>query len=215
MSRTNLPRPALYALLIAGLLAVAAVGYLLVISPRRSESARLDSELVAVEQAIATHRLALRAAATRDPRDQFGRLVRLSKALPEVSDPASVLVELNHLASASGVEFESIAPQPAVAGTGFHVIPIDIVVEGGYADVSRFLGRLRSQVAAGDGRLRATGRLYSVDHIELTEGTQKFPDVKASIKLNAFRYTAVAAAAAPPTTTTPSPEGSQAASVTP
>lgn len=217
MSRRNLSRRAVYGLLVAGLLAVALVGWLGVISPKRSESARLDSELLAVEQTIAVRRLALGAAAGGGSRNEFGDLVRLAKAFPPEVDAASLLVELDLLASASGVELESITPQApvAAAGTGVDVIPIDLAVEGEYTEISRFLGRLRSQVTVGRNRLRATGRLYSVDHIDLNEGTRKFPQLRAALKLNAYRFAGGATAATPEATTTSPPAGTQAAPATP
>jgi hypothetical protein len=53
------------------------------------------------------------------------------------------------------------------------------------------------------GRLDATGRLFSVDTLTFNESTLKFPQIQATLVIDAFVYgTGVPAVATPPTTTT-------------
>lgn len=93
------------------LLALALAFYMLVLSPKRSEVADLDAEAASLQGQIDEQQQVIafgRQARKEFPRD-YGRLVVLGKAVPEQADTASLLVELNSIAGASGVEFRGIA----------------------------------------------------------------------------------------------------------
>jgi len=80
-----------------------------------------------------------------------------------------------------------------------------------------FLYRLRSLVSVQAGRLDATGRLFSVDTLTFNESTLKFPNIQASLVIDAFVYAAAPApapAATPPAsgTTTPTTTDSSSTS---
>ena len=68
-----------------------------------------------------------------------------------------------------------------------------------------FLYRLRSLVTVQAGRLDATGRLFAVDTLTFNESPLHFPQIQATLVIDAFVYgTGVPAASVPvtPTTTT-------------
>jgi hypothetical protein len=113
-------------ILIAAVAAAALIaGYwMLVLSPKREEVAKLDksiatkeAEAQAAEATLATYEKA---------RDGYGSnyatVVRLGKAVPEGDDTRSLLVQLDSAANAAGVDFRTIsvggstgAPAPAAA----------------------------------------------------------------------------------------------------
>jgi hypothetical protein len=78
-----------------------------------------------------------------------------------------------------------------------------VLVQGRFSNLSRFLGDLRTLVSVRGERLDARGRLYSVSGVSITapDSPAKFPVVKASVKLNAYAFSA-------PVPTTPEPDPS-------
>jgi hypothetical protein len=114
-----------------------------------------------------------------------------------------VLLELSQLAHDTGISFDSIQPQPVVVQNGYLVMPISVTFNGTFYDLADLLYRLRSLVNVHAGRLDATGRLFSVDTLSFAEGTAGFPQISATIVIDAFVYgtgdapTSAAAAPAP------------------
>jgi hypothetical protein len=114
-----------------------------------------------------------------------------------------LLLELSQLARDTGIRFDSISPQPNALIGSYTVLPISVTFQGNFYNLADFLYRLRSLVSVHAGRLDATGRLFSVDTLTFNEGTLKFPQIQATLVVDAFVYgTGVPAVATPPTTTT-------------
>jgi len=199
-----------------GILVVAAV-WLLLVSPQRSKAAELGAEVDASRVELAQRRLAVAqpsSAVTVKPSD----LYRLTKALPSETDMSSVLLEVSRAAERGGLALNSVAPSSQVSGTGYLQQPLEVVVQGRFAKVSRFVGDLQSLVSVRHGRLDARGRLYSVSRVDMSapDGA-RFPIVKASVTLNAYSFSAPAPATTPDpsTTTDTSSSGTVAAGATP
>jgi type IV pilus assembly protein PilO len=199
------------------LLIVAAIAFFLIVKPRMDESSSLD-ERIAEFQA----KVDVALAAQRTPRGEaikVADLFRLTKAMPDTTDMSSVILELNAVATASGVDFISIAPQAPVAREGgFLAAPIKLTFEGSYYDLTDFLFRLRNLVIVRDGELESAGRLFTLDALDLHEGSLGFPQVQAAITVSAYSYSPAPAAAAPgatppATTTTPVPGADPAAAI--
>jgi Tfp pilus assembly protein PilO len=110
--------------------------------------------------------------------------------MPSSRDQSGLVLELTRLASSSGVTLKSIAQLPSAEGAGgTTVIPVVVSVGGRFRDISRFLQRTRSLVTVRRGSLRATGRLLTVQRVELVQSaTATFPQLDATITLNAFVY---------------------------
>lgn len=202
--------PAVIALLVVGVIAYLALGYLLVISPQRSKGSDLKKQIAQTESQIAQYR-ALSAQARNAAPIRVADLFRLEKAMPNETDMAGIVLELSRVARETGITFESITPQAPVPGSGFQALPVTLAFDGNYFELSDFLYRLRSLVRVRDGRLAANGRLFVVDSISFSESTKMFPRIKASIVVNAYIYgDAPAPGAAPP----PAPAQSGAAGTT-
>jgi hypothetical protein len=79
---------------------------------------------------------------------------------------------------------------------------MDVIVTGRYFSVQRFLRHLRTQAGVTGPHVHATGRLFSVDSVNLAAG-KALPQLAATIHLNAFTYDGSAAPATSATPTTP------------
>lgn len=179
-------------------------GWFLLISPKRSEAAKLEEEIAATQQQLDESRAAAIAAKNAEP-IRYADLFRLAKAMPDDSDHSGIVLELNRVASDSGIQFDEIAPGAMLTVTGYRTIPIELKFEGNFFNLSDFLYRLRNLVGVENGRLTATGRLFSVDRLIFDESESGFPEINATLTVSAFLYgsgPAAPAAAATPTTTT-------------
>ena len=206
----------------AGLgLLLAVAGWMLVVSPKRSEAAELQTKIDAVETNIAVRRAALARKPKINVDVRSSDLFRLTKAVPDRTDMAGIMLEVSRLAARSGVTFESLTPAQPVLAQGYNVQPLGVIVNGRYGEISTFMRDLRRLVTVRKGQLDASGRLFAIDNIELTEQeTLKFPNVKASVTLDAFVYaggvvTDPDGTTPSDTTTPPAPTGAVAAGATP
>jgi len=205
-------------MIVAGGAAVAvlvAAIWFLAVSPQNSKSTKLDSAIAAEQTKIATRRAEL-ATPSAQVHVRASDLYRLTKAMPDQTDMAGIILALNRLAKAHGLSFDGILPSTPVAQTGYTVQPVSVTVQGRFSAVSGFLRDLRTLVDVRKRQLKATGRLFSVDQFSLGQPDNKlsFPDVKATFTIDAFTF--VGGAPATPSTTTPSaPSGTVAAGATP
>jgi Tfp pilus assembly protein PilO len=181
-----------------------AASYFVLIRPKAAESTRLDGEIAALEAEAA-----LASSQPNDPQPKVqidvADLFRLAKALPDGSDMAGIMLELNAMASASGIEFVSIQPGEVVSFTDSSALPITLTFHGNYYDLTDFLYRMRSLVTVRDGVLDASGRLYTLDALDLHEEPgQGFPQIEAVLTLSAYSYGAAPATPGAPASTTTS-----------
>ena len=191
-------RPAIIVLVVVGLIAYLALGYLLLISPQRSKGSDLKKQVADTEAQINQYRT-LSAQAKAAAPIRVADLFRLEKAMPNEVDMAGIVLELSRIAGDSGITFESITPQGVVAAPGYQVLPVALVFDGNYFELSDFLYRLRSLVRVRTGRLASSGRLFIVDAISFAESEKSFPRIQAALVVNAYVYgDAPAPGAAPP-----------------
>lgn len=173
----------------AGLLLVyAAALWLLVVSPARSEAARVGDELVAAQLRLAEARAAAnRPAGVGVP---VAEVLRLARVMPSSADQAGLVLELQALADRSGVTLRSITPQSPTSGAGgATMVPVSVGLTGTFARLTRFLRNTRTLVAVRRGVLRATGRLLVVQSVELGESSSaSFPTLDATVTLHAYVY---------------------------
>ncbi len=183
-------------------LVILAGGMFLLVLPQRDKAASLTKEIASTQQQI----VQARALAEQKPAQPIhvADLFKLVKAMPDRLDMPGILLQLNQTASDSGIEFDSISPTPAAPGTGYQVVPISLEFNGNFYDLNDFLFRLRNLVSVRGGKLGATGRLFSVGSIDFAEGESGFPNIHATLHVNAYVYgTGVPASTVAPATTTP------------
>lgn len=209
--KQGLPKPAALALVVVGLLVVSAAAYFLLVSPQRSKSAELatqiDETAAEIQAAKIAHRQSLQAEPIR-----VADLFRVAKAMPDRTDMPGVLLELNRIARETGIRFESLASAEQASDAGGYLRqPIELVFDGNFYELSDFLYRLRSLVSVRGGELDATGRLFTVRTLGFVESEGGFPQIRATLNVDAFVYGTGTPTAQP----TPPPAAPSAPKTTP
>ena len=214
----KLRNPKILAGAVLGTVAVIAAGaWILLVSPERSKVGKLDGQISAVQTQIGQRKAAL-ATPKVDVHVRASDVFRLNRAMPNSTDMPGIIVVLNRLAAGHKLQFESIQPGAAVAQAGFNVQPLTVVIQGRFADVSGFLGQLRKLVRVQKHHLAATGRLFAIDSVEFGSPDSKktFPNVKATLNVDAFMFAGgVLASPNQSTPTTSAATGSVAAGAKP
>jgi hypothetical protein len=98
---------------IVGAVLIVVIGiafWMLAVSPKREEAARLDQQAASLETSLSVHQGEVTQGETA--REEFGfdyqKLVVLGKAVPGDDDTASLLVQINRIAKKTEVEFRDI-----------------------------------------------------------------------------------------------------------
>ena len=203
MKKLTVTQGAVIALVVVGLLVVALLGYFVLVRPQHAKAHDLAKQIEETQQQLTAYRAA-NLAARNAPKIRVADLFRLTKAMPNEADMPGLVLELNRIAEETGISFDSIAPRTATVVSGYQVVPISLVFQGNYYDLSDFLYRLRNLVDVRGGTLDATGRLFTVDTVEFAEGDKTFPQIRATLTVDAFVFgTSPPATATPPPATTP------------
>jgi hypothetical protein len=214
-----LPPRAVIAIAAGAVLVYALALWLLLVAPKRAEATTLADDVIAAELQLAEARV--RPTRPQSAGTQVSDVLRLAKAMPSGTDQPGLVLELDRLARSTGVELESISPrEPVVTAGSPTAIPVVVTASGSYRQIMRFVRRARELVRVRGGEVRATGRLFAAQALELTEsGTKGFPFLDATITFNAFVYDGPIVPVAPPPSTTGESEdtstGTSAAGETP
>jgi len=187
------------------ILIVAAVGYFVMVRPKRAEASRLDDQIAEMQMKVSAAQLASRPQHV-DTAIKVADVFEVSKAMPDTDDMPGIILDLNSVAEASGIKFVSIQPSAPTPKTGYSAISIALTFEGNYFDLTDFLFRLRNLVAVRDGRLSSSGRLFTLDTLSMKEGKEGFPNIDAGLTVSAYVYGTAAATTSPlPAPTAPPP----------
>lgn len=192
--------------IVAGALVFGLAVWFLLVHPQSGKVSSIKRQSQDVQEKIDAYHQQV-AAARSAPKIEVADVYRLAKAMPTKTDMPDVVLELSQLARDTGISFDSISPQPVAAVGSYSVLPISVTFNGNFYNLADFLYRLRSLVTVHAGRLDATGRLFSVDTLAFNESAKKFPQIQATLVIDAFVYSsapAPAPAATPPATTTTS-----------
>jgi Tfp pilus assembly protein PilO len=174
-------------------LIVAVFGYMALVKPKQSEAQGLENEIAQLEAENNIERqrqdqFVLEDAPGAENVVRVADLVRLAKAMPEDPDVAGILVEFDAIATGAGVEFLSIQPLEPVDSGGYVRQPIQLTFAGSYFDLNELLFELRNLVRVREGRLQATGRLFTIDQFDIHESSSGFPAVEALLTVSAYRF---------------------------
>ena len=202
----KLSQNALIGVIVAGVLVFGLVAWFLLVHPQSGKVANLKRQAQDVQEKIDAYHQQVTAARSA-PKIEVADVYRLAKAMPVNSDMPDLVLELSQLARDTGISFDSISPQPVAAVGSYSVLPISVTFNGNFYNLADFLYRLRSLVTVHAGTLDATGRLFSVDTLAFNESEKKFPQIQATLVIDAFVYGSAPAsvpAATPPAATTPS-----------
>ena len=211
----SLSKGAQAALVAAGLLLIALIGFFALISPKRSTAADLKKQTAAVQAQIDQNRSSAFTQAL--PAVRSASVFRLAEAMPSQLQTPDVILQLDALAGASGISFDQIQPGAASATSTttavtdpFATEPISVKFSGSFYNLLAFLQRMRNLVRVENGRLYTAGRLFDVSSIQFAEGTQGWPQIQATLTINAF----VPQKASPLTGTTPGSTGTTSTTTT-
>jgi len=103
----------------------------------------------------------------------------------------------------------TLPPGAGVGPSGFPIEPFTFTFQGNFFHLSNFFGRLEHFVVASNRRLSVSGRLLSLDAINLAPGPAGFPQIVASVSATTYLLpsaeglTAGATAAGPAPASTP------------
>lgn len=187
--------------------------WFLLFAPEREEQALLREEitgLVAQQNALRLQIARLEEIKANEL-DVRADIARLEQYIPDGAAQPSAIRQLQLVADASGVDITSVsfaqpaavpgAPAPPVPDTVLASVPVSIVIEGGYFQLTDFLRRVEAEMP----------RALLVDSVTITEAQQpaRFPTLSVSMSTRMFTVvpaSAVApAVAAPGATPAPSP----------
>lgn len=212
----SLSQNALIGIIVGGVLVLGLAAWFLLVHPQGGKVSNSKTQQADVQAKIDAYHQQV-AAARSAPKIEVADVYRLAKAMPSKTDMPDVLLELSQLARDTGIRFDAVSPQPVSAVGSYSVLPISVTFNGNFYNLADFLYRLRSLVTVHAGRLDATGRLFAVDTLTFSEGEGKFPQIQATLVIDAFVYGVAPAPAATPaappattttTTTTTTPDGS-------
>jgi Tfp pilus assembly protein PilO len=175
---------------IAGvLLVVLLLGYFVLISPKRSTAADLKKQTAAVQKQIDENRSTAFTKAL--PAVRAANIFKLTQAMPSQLDTPDVILQLNQLAEDSGLSFDQIQPAASTDSSTltpepFAVQPIQVQFTGNFYNLLAFLQRLRNLVRVENGNLFTAGRLFDVSDVAFAAGAKGFPQIQATLTINAF-----------------------------
>jgi Tfp pilus assembly protein PilO len=187
VKKRRLPKKFVRVAVGVGLVLVALVGWLALVKPQQSKASKLETEIDSVRLEITQNRMLSR---RNSPRVavRLADVFRLTKAMPNDVDMPGILLELNRVAGATGITFQSITPQGEVSVSGYRMVPVEVIFLGNFYELSDLLYRLRNLVEVHRGELAATGRLFTVDSVHFSESPKHFPQLQATLTVNAFVY---------------------------
>jgi Tfp pilus assembly protein PilO len=199
IQKLDLSPRALVITLVLTIAVLAGATWFLLVAPKHSQVSNLNSQIQSAQS-----QLQLRAHAAAHPKTHVAsEALQVHRAMPDAVAMPQVIYELSRVATEEHVSVDSIAPEAATPYSGYESIPITVIVSGKFFSVQGFLKELRNQVRVRSGNIFATGRLFDVQGVSLTQTTPA-PAVSATLNVNAFVYSGVALQPATSATTTTS-----------
>jgi hypothetical protein len=214
------------AVVVLGTLAIVAALWMLAISPKRTESAEVRSNVTTQEQRLQTANTQL--AGYQNARKQFPGMLKelrsLDKAVPARAAISSLLRQLQRRANVRDSELRlvalktagaaapaapgaaAVAPGAAAGPAGLSALPFTFEFSGKYFDLRDILATVRRSVRVHAGDVNVHGRLLTIDGITFTPNSPGSQDTKATVDATAY--------IAPDGAPTPQPPATAAAATT-
>jgi len=211
-------------------LAVVAAAWLLVVAPEREKASKIGAEVSTAQSTLTTAESEVNAARTAEASypTEYASLVNLGKAVPTGQEVPSLIVQLAQATNEKQVEFSSItaggsaggssassSAAPVAASAGFTQMPFTFVFNGSFFDLYNLFQQLnRFTLRTSAGTLRVSGRLLTIQSVQLAPGASSGSDKSSSQltgTITATAYVLPASQAAAGATAT-SPTGAQTTS---
>lgn len=118
------------------LLALVAVFWFLVLSPKRQEASDLESQVADLQAEVtqAEQSAATGQQAKKEFDSNYRHLITLGKAVPKDADTPSLLTQLETLSTQAGVDFQSITLDASASGSAAAPAPAPTTSDGSSAD---------------------------------------------------------------------------------
>ncbi len=213
-------------------LAVVAAAWLLVVAPEREQATKLGTEVSTAESQLSTAQNEVNTArgAEASYPTEYASLVNLGKAVPTGQEVPSLIVQLAQATNEKNVEFTSITSGGGAGGSGssssssaaatavsagFTAMPFTFVFNGSFFDLYDLFQQLNHfTVRTSAGTLRVSGRLLTIQGVQLAPGTSSGSGKSSSQLTGTITATAyvLPASQATTTATATSPTGAQTTS---
>ncbi len=198
--------------MVLGALILLGGAWLLAVSPRRDQAAKLASQVNSAQSQLNSIRgqLAQGQSARASYATAYAELVRLGEAVPTDDNVPSLIYQLQDAANRSGVDFRglqlasgggpsgassasatqagasTLPPGATVGPAGLPIEPFTFSFQGNFFHLADFFHRLQRFVVATNKSVSVSGRLMTLDSISLGAGQQGFPQISASISATTF-----------------------------
>jgi hypothetical protein len=201
--------------IVAGIVLVIAA-WLLVISPKRDQANKLGAQVTTAQRQLdsARTRIAVANQDRQAYAHNYEAVAALGEALPSDDETGSLIYELQAAATRAGVDFESLTLSPssasaapatttatssasqsvtatlppgvAVGPAGLPTLPFTFTFQGNFFHLANFMRRLERFVVATNGKVSVSGRLMSLNGIDLGPGPSGFPQITATISATTY-----------------------------
>jgi Tfp pilus assembly protein PilO len=192
------------AVVLGGLILLAAAGYFILIAPKKSEAKSLTQQIAQLDQQISEQQAQATQAAGLS-KILVADFNKLQSAMPDQAKMDEIYQQLGALAKDTGIRFDSYLPGVVIDSTAYQVLPVTVTFQGSFDQLSDFLYRLQSLVLVDNHNLSAKGRLFTVDQVSFAEGENGFPKIAATLQIAAYTFghpVVTAASSAASTTST-------------
>ena len=207
-------------IVIVALVAAIAASWVLVVSPKRGQAAKLGTKVASEQQALDTARaqLAQNAVASKQYASNYAALARLGEAVPATDDIPSMIIQLQSAAEGARVNFQSLqnggasatsgtasTPAPATGTAASAAAPeqFSFTFSGSYFQLSNFFNKVQHFVTPSGNGVQVKGRLISLNSVNMTPAATGFPQITAQITATIYTESAPAEAAGAATGTSP------------
>jgi Type II secretion system (T2SS), protein M len=195
-------------------LVVLAGGWFLVIQPKRQQASKLSTQLTSVQSELSSVQAQVTGdeAAKSAFASNYTSLARLGEAVPANDNVPSLVYQLQNAASASNVDFRglqlnpasstssstsstsssssssasALPPGAAVGEAGFPIEPFTFTFQGNFFHLSNFFNRLQKFVVATNKTVSVSGRLMTLNAINLQAAASGFPQITATISATTY-----------------------------
>ncbi len=184
--------------------------WLLVVSPKRAQATKLQTQINGVQSQLSSVQAQL--AQGEQARARFAAsyttLVKLGEAVPTDDNTPSLIYQLSSAAQKSRVDFQSLTfnagsgggaaastpasasaalpPGVTVGTAGFPIEPFTFTFQGNFFHLSDFFGRLQKFVVANNKNVSVSGRLISLNGITLAPNAGTFPSITATVTATTY-----------------------------
>ncbi len=188
-------------------------GWLLVVSPKRSQASALGGQITSVQSQLTSARSQV--AAGEEARTafagQYAQLARLGEAVPPSDDIPSLIYQVQSAAQAAHVSLRALQLSPgssssspstssssstassstlppgaAVGAAGLPTDQFTFTLAGNFFNLANFFNRVQNFVVSSKNHLLISGRLMTINAISLAPGSNGFPQITANVSATTY-----------------------------